>query len=94
MWKLEYAILPTRSLLARKIRNIVNLCPLCQGEEEIVEHLFFTCRVVKEGWGKVLEWWDVSGLALSRDSMWSNWLKLFKNFRMRNAWHLTIGATL
>ncbi|XP_058732788.1 uncharacterized protein LOC131604361 [Vicia villosa] len=51
--------LPTKERLKRF--HILNdeICSLCNLEIEIVEHLFFKCRIASDIWKGILQWLDV-----------------------------------
>ncbi|XP_016507264.2 uncharacterized protein LOC107824955 [Nicotiana tabacum] len=48
-------------------------CPMYNEENETMDHLFFSCVVSKEVWGKVLKWQGISRTALDwqKDIEWA-----------------------
>ncbi|GKA72771.1 RNA-directed DNA polymerase, eukaryota [Tanacetum coccineum] len=59
-WKVSLDCLPTRINISRRGMDIESiLCPMCDNAAESASHLFFTCRVAKEVFRKILYWWDV-----------------------------------
>ena len=35
------------------------VCPVCELEEESVDHIFLVCRVAKECWKIMADWWTI-----------------------------------
>ncbi|CAN1172032.1 Putative ribonuclease H protein At1g65750 [Linum perenne] len=43
LWKLFHGILPTRTALKKKIKDLPDFCPVCWKYEETIEHLLMYC---------------------------------------------------
>jgi len=57
VWRVLSGKLPTRdNLIRRQIILPSALCPLCNIEEEIVQHVFFKCSVAQKVWDKCDTW--------------------------------------
>ncbi|KAL4583848.1 hypothetical protein LXL04_008433 [Taraxacum kok-saghyz] len=55
--------LPTRVLLHRRGVSMDSvLCPMCNGEEEMVDHVFGSCEVARALWRLVFMWMQVQGV--------------------------------
>ncbi|KAA3486627.1 reverse transcriptase [Gossypium australe] len=70
MWKIANKYLPTLHNLKRRQLAVNPLCPVCQTEEESVEHLFRECPFTHQVLRRV-------GMPLStdnREASWKNWL--------------------
>lgn len=39
-------------------RVLVNACPMCLADEEIVDHLLLRCKVAQAVWSSVFRWFD------------------------------------
>lgn len=50
LWKCMNDCVSVRSKLARYVDSISNVCPLCEHEEETINHLFIDCEVTKRLW--------------------------------------------
>jgi hypothetical protein len=50
VWRLAKNILPTRGNLSKKGVKIEPLCPFCNSDIEIIEHLFMKCNIAKLVW--------------------------------------------
>lgn len=59
LWKVGHNILPVRSFIASRIRDIDVSCPLCKSEIESSFHLFWECSIVQNIWKKIWTWWNV-----------------------------------
>ncbi|WMV24896.1 hypothetical protein MTR67_018281 [Solanum verrucosum] len=48
-------------------------CPLCQEEDENIEHLFFTCKFIAGIWNKLLAWQGVqhTGMKWHEEVQWA-----------------------
>jgi len=65
-WVMINHRLPTKQRIA-KHQNFTDItCVLCCAEDEIDEHLFFTCSYAKEIWGQPSHWW--ASLPSAQDS--------------------------
>lgn len=47
------------NLVARGIDISSTVCPLCEVEEETMQHRFVNCRFVKVVWVKLFSWWKL-----------------------------------
>ncbi|KAJ9547496.1 hypothetical protein OSB04_020039 [Centaurea solstitialis] len=57
MWRLLLNRIPTRTNLSKRGVNTPSLlCPLCNLEEETVDHLFCSCSAVKDLWKWMCDW--------------------------------------
>ncbi|GJV12069.1 RNA-directed DNA polymerase, eukaryota [Tanacetum coccineum] len=57
-WRLALNKLPTRFNMSSRGLEIPSIvCPLCNVEAEMVDHLFFSCSVASSIMAKVLGWW-------------------------------------
>ena len=50
LWRIASGILPTRLNIATKLGWGDTCCPLCDSDEESIEHLFFQCSVARAIW--------------------------------------------
>lgn len=51
MWKASNNLLPTKANLFRRGVVTNKLCPICELEEETVEHMLWSCPSAKDVWG-------------------------------------------
>ncbi|KAJ9560014.1 hypothetical protein OSB04_005174 [Centaurea solstitialis] len=57
MWRLLLNRIPTRTNLSKRGVNTPSLlCPLCNLEEETVDHLFCSCSAAKDLWKWMCDW--------------------------------------
>ncbi|KAM1391047.1 hypothetical protein ACFX2I_018797 [Malus domestica] len=57
-WRVCHNILPTKVNLTKKGVRVESECGICQGEEEIAEHVLFTCSFSRAVWMlEMLERW-------------------------------------
>lgn len=63
LWKVHTEILPTRSLLCRRIGSQFNdsQCVLCGHSEETQEHMLWKCTWARLVWQEILIWWGLLG---------------------------------
>ncbi|GKF22295.1 RNA-directed DNA polymerase, eukaryota, partial [Tanacetum coccineum] len=74
-WKVNLDCLPTRINISRRGMDIESiLCPMCDNAAESASHLFFTCRVAKEVFHKILCWWDVDYMDIHSYEEWVTWI--------------------
>ncbi|GJT78359.1 putative RNA-directed DNA polymerase, eukaryota, reverse transcriptase zinc-binding domain protein [Tanacetum coccineum] len=65
-WRILHKRLPTRCNLDRRGIDLNStLCPVCDEDIETEEHLFNSCKVVKDTWSKVLVWWKINTVSIS-----------------------------
>ncbi|KAL4591726.1 hypothetical protein LXL04_004697 [Taraxacum kok-saghyz] len=86
IWRMLWKRLPTRVLLKAKGIDIPSvLCPVCGGEEERFNHLFFTCEVAEKVWCLVFRWLHLDWIDVRepRDMFqWVDGLRLPANKKM------------
>lgn len=63
--------LQTRDRLAVWGITTEKMCPLCDSEEETIDHIFFVCDYSSQIWGKLLLWLKINRTPMS----WSNELQ-------------------
>lgn len=74
-WKIKTDLLPTRFNISRRGIDIESImCPICVNGAESVDHLFFTCSLVRHIANKITHWWDISFIECSTYEDWKNWL--------------------
>ncbi|GJQ89099.1 RNA-directed DNA polymerase, eukaryota, reverse transcriptase zinc-binding domain protein [Tanacetum coccineum] len=74
-WKVSLDCLPTRINISHRGIDIESiLCPMCDNAAESASHLFFTCRVAKEVFRKILCWWDVDYMDIHSYKEWVTWI--------------------
>ncbi|GJT16685.1 RNA-directed DNA polymerase, eukaryota, reverse transcriptase zinc-binding domain protein [Tanacetum coccineum] len=60
LWRLNLNRLPSRVNLDRKGIEVDSLlCPTCQLDVEIVNHIFFNCEMAKDLWALLAKWWEL-----------------------------------
>ncbi|GJR36997.1 RNA-directed DNA polymerase, eukaryota, reverse transcriptase zinc-binding domain protein [Tanacetum coccineum] len=73
-WKVKINSLPTRFNISRHGIDIESImCLICANEAESVDHLFFTCSLVRQIARKITHWWDVS---IVECSTYEDWKKI------------------
>lgn len=70
LWKVQWLILPTKSLLSKRMQNISPICTWCQKEEETINHLFWECEIAGWVWDFIGKWWSMHS-KLSKIQMFS-----------------------
>nr|GEU49289.1 RNA-directed DNA polymerase, eukaryota [Tanacetum cinerariifolium] len=79
-WRARRDCLPTRSnLIHRGVVLDSAVCPLCQVDEENIDHIIFQCDLAKIVFRKICCWWELIWQDLSSYSEWSSW---FFNIRL------------
>ncbi|GJR75983.1 RNA-directed DNA polymerase, eukaryota [Tanacetum coccineum] len=67
--------LPSRVNLDRKgIELDSMLCPICHGDVETVNHIFFNRDMAKDLWSLLASWWDLDILMCANIMDWFDWL--------------------
>jgi hypothetical protein len=51
LWKACHNLLPTKANLAKMGVILTSTCPLCEREEETVEHILWSCPTAQDVWG-------------------------------------------
>lgn len=74
LWRIFSKSLPTKSVLFRRHMLGNDLCPLCNMEEETVEHALIRCQEVRQIWLKLDECYGIkTGLSASWDDSVRGW---------------------
>ncbi|GJZ64306.1 RNA-directed DNA polymerase, eukaryota [Tanacetum coccineum] len=74
-WKVKLDCLPTRINISRRGMDIDSiLFPICNNAVESTTHIFFTCRIARELFRKILRWWDISYTEVSSYEEWLDWI--------------------
>ena len=78
------------------ISSIVSLaCPLCNEEDESVDHLFIQCRLAWKIWSKGMGWWGVQGCITKSMVEWAaGWGSLCPSRECKRAWSSLFFATV
>ncbi|KAK1377024.1 hypothetical protein POM88_033217 [Heracleum sosnowskyi] len=90
-------VLPTRMLLKKRIGTHFGStsCSLCDGEEESLIHLFWTCKIAREVWSLIFNWWS---LILNQDFHFPGALheiiERYKDASLKKAWKSVVAAAL
>lgn len=97
VWMPIQNCISAKSVLVRRgiLDNSHNICPLCNIEEESLDHLLLLCNVARKVWDEIFVWWQMTwncqttfkGLFLSWDSI------RFKNLE-RICWQATFYAVV
>ncbi|GJY16956.1 RNA-directed DNA polymerase, eukaryota, partial [Tanacetum coccineum] len=75
LWRLVLNKLPTRVNLERKGIDVDStLCHICGEDVETVNHIFFSCEMVKDLWALLARWWSLDIPICSNFLDWSSWL--------------------
>ncbi|KAL4584844.1 hypothetical protein LXL04_009454 [Taraxacum kok-saghyz] len=76
VWRVLRNRLPTRgSLQGRGIHLETVRCPLCNEQEETVNHLLGSCTVANAMWGKVFRWMQLQRISVSSMDQLFDWLE-------------------
>ncbi|MBA0780198.1 hypothetical protein Gotri_004332, partial [Gossypium trilobum] len=76
IWRIANDYLPTLHYLKARYLDVNTVCPVCQTEEESVDHLFSGCFFTQQ----VLRGLGVVVTTCNRETIWKNWLaKEFEN---------------
>ncbi|GJR22729.1 RNA-directed DNA polymerase, eukaryota [Tanacetum coccineum] len=86
-WKVKSNSLPTRFNISRRGILIDSLkCGTCDMGVETVNHLFFSCTLVRNLVDLIVRWWNVTRVDIDSYSDWDLWIQnlrlLIKNKRM------------
>lgn len=95
LWKLAWAILPTKSFLSVRLKNLSALCPWCDSEVESVNHVFWECTPAIWAWDYVGQWWSLKP-QLARVPKFSlhSLFSLIHKKHVSPIWRMVIAATL
>nr|GEW67511.1 hypothetical protein [Tanacetum cinerariifolium] len=75
LWRLTLNKLPFRMNLDRKGIDVDSLlCPTCQEDVEMVNHIFFNYDLAKQLWALLARWWDLDFPFCENISEWNSWL--------------------
>ncbi|GJZ86898.1 RNA-directed DNA polymerase, eukaryota [Tanacetum coccineum] len=65
-WRVHWDKLPTRLNLSLKGIDISTIvCPLCHASVESGSHIFFSCPMARQLWGKLMRWWELEDIDLA-----------------------------
>ncbi|KAJ9557765.1 hypothetical protein OSB04_012379, partial [Centaurea solstitialis] len=94
VWRLLLNRIPTRTNLSKRGINTPSIsCPLCNLEEESVDHLFCTCSMVKNLWRWFFNWCLIDiGQPDSLNQMLFKVLEFGKSIKWRNFLETTVGG--
>ncbi|GJZ86241.1 RNA-directed DNA polymerase, eukaryota [Tanacetum coccineum] len=86
-WKVKSNSLPTRFNISRRGILIDSLkCGTCDMGVETVNHLFFSCTLVRNLVDLIVRWWNVTRVDIDSYSVWELWIQnlrlAIKNKRM------------
>ncbi|GJV39600.1 RNA-directed DNA polymerase, eukaryota [Tanacetum coccineum] len=73
-WRARRNYLPTRANLNR--RGIIldsSMCPLCQSDEEDINHVLFRCELAQIIVRRICRWWELDWQGLMSFSDWQSW---------------------
>ncbi|XP_071739248.1 uncharacterized protein [Rutidosis leptorrhynchoides] len=60
VWRLLHKRLPVRTELDKRGLDLNSVrCPLCDGDIESVDHIFTSCKLACDIWGRVAKWWNL-----------------------------------
>lgn len=70
LWKVHLKILPTKSLLRRRIGSQFkdSHCLICNHPEETQDHILWKCISIRKLWQQILTWWGFLGKAYIEDA--------------------------
>ncbi|GJW97900.1 RNA-directed DNA polymerase, eukaryota, reverse transcriptase zinc-binding domain protein [Tanacetum coccineum] len=75
LWRLFLNKLPSRVNLDKKCIDLDSLlCPVCNEDVEMVNHLFFSCDMAKDLWSLLARWWGLDIPVCSTILDWYAWL--------------------
>nr|GEX46233.1 RNA-directed DNA polymerase, eukaryota [Tanacetum cinerariifolium] len=73
-WRARQDYLPTRANLNH--RGIIldsSTCPLCQSNEEDINHVLFRCKLAQIIIRRICRWWELDWQGLMSFSDWQSW---------------------
>ncbi|KAJ9553756.1 hypothetical protein OSB04_017801 [Centaurea solstitialis] len=96
IWRLFLNRIPTRSnLSSRGVTLSSTTCPLCHGEEEKEDHLFYACPMVKIVWNWFLEWVGITeGVHTTLDQLIHNILEAANSKKRKRFLEAAVGSLL
>ncbi|GKA45251.1 RNA-directed DNA polymerase, eukaryota, reverse transcriptase zinc-binding domain protein [Tanacetum coccineum] len=75
LWRLMLNKIPSRVNLDRKGIDVGSvLCPICQDDVEMVNHVFFSCDMAKDLWALMARWWNLDIPVFDNVVDWFEWL--------------------
>nr|GEZ59676.1 RNA-directed DNA polymerase, eukaryota [Tanacetum cinerariifolium] len=75
VWKVKNDALPTRFNISRRGIAINSLrCEVCSNGVETVNHLFFSCCLVREVTKLICHWWDIPFKEIMSYKDWLEWI--------------------
>ena len=95
LWRLKWEILPTRSFLNSRLKDVTNVCAWCGSNPETIPHLFWDCELAKWTWEFISNWWSMPGL--KKDGLPFSLLRLLNSkvsSSIGRIWHMVIAAAL
>ncbi|XP_071687371.1 uncharacterized protein [Rutidosis leptorrhynchoides] len=59
-WRLLHNALATRTNLEKRGVTITSSqCPFCDGNQEVIDHIFVDCKFIVPLWRNVISWWQI-----------------------------------
>nr|GEY11571.1 RNA-directed DNA polymerase, eukaryota [Tanacetum cinerariifolium] len=87
-WKVSLDCLPPRLNISKRGMDITSIsCPICGLTVESVSHTFFACKIAREIFQKVCNWWDITFTELVSHEHWLAWLS---NIRLHSKYKTMI----
>ncbi|GJW85507.1 RNA-directed DNA polymerase, eukaryota, reverse transcriptase zinc-binding domain protein [Tanacetum coccineum] len=75
IWRLMLNKLPFRVNLDRRGIDVNSiLCPICQMDIEMINHIFFSCDMALDLWAKLARWWDLDIPICANIFKWFDWI--------------------
>ncbi|GJV68852.1 RNA-directed DNA polymerase, eukaryota, reverse transcriptase zinc-binding domain protein [Tanacetum coccineum] len=75
IWRLMLNKLPSRVNLDRRGIDVGSiLCPICQLDIEMINHIFFSYDMALDLWAKLARWWDLDIPMCANISDWFGWI--------------------
>jgi hypothetical protein len=73
MWLVEHNRCWTADRLARRSMDHLDCCPLCDQQEEMINHLLFSCVFARQFWDGLLSVVDLQELVLQVEASFEEW---------------------
>nr|XP_017256449.1 PREDICTED: uncharacterized protein LOC108226007 [Daucus carota subsp. sativus] len=95
LWKIQWGVLPTKSLLHSRMPDLNPMCVKCGNRVETLNHLLWECEVAKWVWKFIAIWWNLESKFRRLNSFSLEIIMSFQRSAVSSrVWHTVVAAAV